>query len=79
MDWKTARKLVEQVPSVSVIPFDSSAPRMFCIRAKDGTVPYSIMLPEGDDDLAEAQFLMMLHHGRIWLIQNPPPKMPVVA
>jgi hypothetical protein len=71
MDHKRAKTLAfSAAPNVVVLPYDASMQRLFAIRLPDKALVFSIQLPEGEDELAEANFLMMFHHGRGYLLNN---------
>jgi len=79
MDWEKAKRLIdENVPSLSVLPVDMNVPSLLAVRQADGQQVFSIQVPAGDGELAEAELLMMAQHARIFLLTNPAPKPPHV-
>lgn len=79
MDWEKAKRLTEHnAPTLAVMPIDMNMPALLAVRPKTGTQVFSIQIPEGDDELAEAQLLMMVQHARSFLLQNQQPAPPRV-
>lgn len=79
MDWEKAKRLTEQnAPTLAVMPVDMSMPSLLAVRPKTGTQVFSVQIPEGDGELAEAQLLMMVQHARAYLLQNQQPSPPRV-